>query len=384
MRYMSRYRRPYYHNQWDDNPDSPESDIRRLLQKMTRVGWRAGQNPPSEWHIPFLGSHPEWSPLWLVATAFHTTPDELLSKIRPGKRKTRNIDELNVFYDFIKERLVETGDIRGKDVNALASELGLSSLSGTGTAAATERSYILRQLVRDGYANQVTGRFRGSSHYLPTQKLLDEYVGKLRPTAPSPPPSLPIIIPITPYDSPVIEDIPPLEPLDILDILPESIRKRPEFVPSPIIPTFATDDTLFRCESSANLPFDKIAFATRADGSRPAQQAWEKLSAKAQKYFTNLFIRICQHGKIADGKKFKKLTDSIWEFKSITHKLRITCFMYQRAIYLCNIFTKKEDVMPTPREVNLAEKIRVEHINKRRNPARRLRRHWIPRDPYWY
>jgi len=176
MRYLSRYRYPYYYsNPWNYNPDSWESDVRKLLQKLTGFGWRVGQGPPPEWHTPYLGNHPEWSPLWLVATSLHTTPDELLAKIRPGKRKHRDVDELSVLFDFIKEHLAKNGSVRGKDVAGLAEGLGLTSLSGVDSDAAKERSYLLKQLVQDGYATQIMGRFRGSSHYLPTQKLLDEH-----------------------------------------------------------------------------------------------------------------------------------------------------------------------------------------------------------------
>jgi phage-related protein len=369
MRHLSRYRYPYY-----ENPDSPESDIRKLLQKMTGLGWPTGQNPPAAWHIPYLNSHPEWSPLWLVATALHTTPDELLAKIRPGRRKIRDIDELEVLFEFVKEHLAEKGIIRGKDVAALAGSLGLASLSGTDTDSAKERSYLLKRLVKDGYASQIMGAFKGSSHYLPTQKLLEEYALRKRHLAPLP---TPIIIPSIAHDSPKIVDEVPIEiETKPLEIMPE--KPRPDVGHVGLQPGGrrqppAPDNTLFKCEDSADLPFDKIAFATRADGSRPAQQEWEKLSPRVKKYFITLFTRICQHGKIDDGKKFKKLSADIWEFKSNTHKLRITCFMHQRAIYLCNIFTKKEDVMPTTKEINLAKKIRTEHIN-RKNPMRSLRR----------
>lgn len=206
MRYLSRYRRPhYYSNPWAYNPDSWESDVRKLLQKITGIGWRVGQPPPPRWHAPYLSNHPEWSPLWLVATSLQTTPDELLAKIRPGKRKLRDVDELNVFYDFIKEHLVKQGHIRGKDVAALAGNLGLASLSGTHTDAAKERSYLLKQLVRDGYANQIMGRFKGSSHYLPTQKLIEEQSSK--PTITTPLLSSPAVLP-PPVEIPIAEIMP--------------------------------------------------------------------------------------------------------------------------------------------------------------------------------
>lgn len=423
MRHLSRYRHSYYYsNPWNYNPDSWESDVRKLLQKITGVGWRVGQGPPVEWRTLYLSNRPEWSPLWLVANALHTTPDELLAKIRPGQRKHRDVDELDVLFGFIKEHLAKNGIIRGKDVAGLAEGLGLTSLSGSDTDAAKERSYLLKQLLRDGYATQVMGRFRGSSHYLPTEKLILEQAPKLKPIAsphvslPPPPVELPNSLYLT--DDGIVEgddeddDSANISESFLGPSVTEEFLHHPETGQPgppkewsgehPQLPTSAepapkkikrskkkeADEILHKCENSAALPFDQIAFATRADGSRPAQQEWEKLKPNAKKYFTTLFTRMCEHGRIDDGKKFKKLTKDIWEFKSNTHKLRITCFMHQRTIYLCNIFTKKEDIMPTPKELNLAKKIRLEHISKRNpiNPLRRwsgarcARHRHVPRD----
>lgn len=121
--------------------------------------------------------------------------------------------------------------------------------------------------------------------------------------------------------------------------------------------------------------YSSISYATRADGTQPARRAWLQLNRKARGHFTKLFERICEHGKIDDGTKFKRLHGDIWEFKSNTHKRRITCFIEKNVIYLAHIFKKKEDKTPQ-QEILLAERIRDEHLarERRKSPGKRLRR----------
>lgn len=176
MRYLRR-RRPF--NQYLSNPDTWEGSVRTLLKKLTGAGWRRGQPPPPEWHVPYVSEHPEWTAIWLVSSALSTTPEELLKRIRPGRPVARDVDELSILYEFIKEYLITHRSIRGRDVDKLSVELGLTTLSGQDRAK--ERTRLLKQLVKDGYATQHMGRFRGSSYYIPTEKLLEE-VSK-RPTA---------------------------------------------------------------------------------------------------------------------------------------------------------------------------------------------------------
>jgi len=130
-------------------------------------------------------------------------------------------------------------------------------------------------------------------------------------------------------------------------------------------------------------PYTSISYATKADGTQPARRGWQNLNKKARGHFTKLFERMCDHGKIEDGTKFKRLHGDIWEFKSNTHKRRITCFIEKNAIYLVHIFKKKEDKTPR-QEVHFAERIRDEHQARERQrlagelsreaPSKRLRR----------
>lgn len=169
MRYLRR-RRPF--NQYLSNPDTWEGSVRTLLKKLTGAGWRRGQPPPPEWHVPYVSEHPEWTAIWLVSSALSTTPEELLKRIRPGRPVARDVDELSILYEFIKEYLITHRSVRGRDVDKLSVELGLTTLRGQDKAK--ERTRLLKQLVKDGYATQHMGRFRGSSYYIPTEKLLEE------------------------------------------------------------------------------------------------------------------------------------------------------------------------------------------------------------------
>jgi phage-related protein len=142
-------------------------------------------------------------------------------------------------------------------------------------------------------------------------------------------------------------------------------------------------DEAFKCPfaRSSSRPYIRIAYATRTDGTQPARRAWEKLNPKARNHFTKLFERICQHGRIDDGSKFKRLEGDIWEFKSNTHKRRITCFMHDKVIYLAHIFKKKEDKTPR-QELAMAEAIMAEHL-ARSHSKRYLRRHRRRRRNPW-
>jgi hypothetical protein len=217
---------------------------------MSGQGWRMGQNPPAAWHQPYLSLHPEWTPIWLVAAANKMTPEELLARIRPGQRKIRDIDEMNILYDFIKEHLATFESIKGKDVAFMAGQLGLFSLSGADTESARERSYILKKLVTDGYAQQVAGRFKGSTYYIRTPKLIEEYgqyqqkqleerqqriletqIPTQIPTSPSMFPSLllPPLVPEAPIETIVI---PPEVPLEIIEpLVTTEIGETPKHVP---------------------------------------------------------------------------------------------------------------------------------------------------------
>lgn len=225
MFYPYRYNPGYW--DYEENPDSRETAIRRLLQKLTGASWKAGQPAPREWFISHVSSHPEWTPIWLVATALdavgpvrYKNVEELLQDIRPGRRRLRDIDELGIFYDYMKELLATKGIVKGRDISDLASTLGLVTLSGPGNTEAKERSYLLKQLVLDGYAEQRMGRFKGSSYYLPTQKLLQEHATRAQKKLPVPespsitpmPPTTESEVPIPFYlEAPEDQEEPPME-----------------------------------------------------------------------------------------------------------------------------------------------------------------------------
>lgn len=114
--------------------------------------------------------------------------------------------------------------------------------------------------------------------------------------------------------------------------------------------------------SLANGRHFRIEFATRSDGTQPARDSWQALSAEEQAPFRVLFQRICDHRVIHDREKFKQLEDKIYEFKCNARQLRIACFFgADQVIYLTNVFAKKEN-QASPREVQLAKQVRLEHL----------------------
>lgn len=240
MFYPYRYN-PRYWN-YEENPDSRETAIRRLLQKLTGASWKAGQPAPREWFISHVSSHPEWTPIWLVATALdavgpvrYKNVEELLQDIRPGRRRLRDIDELGIFYDYMKELLATKGLVKGRNISDLAATLGLVTLSGPGTTAATERSYLLKQLVLDGYAEQRMGRFKGSSYYLPTDKLLQEHAARVQKKLPMPEtPAVPAVPPPA--------ELPPEVPIPFYVEAPEDALEDQTSTVGTLPPTYASPD----------------------------------------------------------------------------------------------------------------------------------------------
>jgi len=120
-------------------------------------------------------------------------------------------------------------------------------------------------------------------------------------------------------------------------------------------------DMLYECPNKAGRKYFSINFGTRLDGTQPARRGWERLNSKAKDYFTKLFERMCEHGVIQDGSKFKRLEGDVWEFKANNHKKRITCFMHGRVVFLLSVFKKKEDDTP-PHEKDLAQTIMLETL----------------------
>ena len=212
MRYWYRYNPDFY--EYEENPETYEAAVRKLLKAITGASWKVGHPPPEAWQASYVSSHPEWTAIWLVSKALGKSPEELLLDIRPGRRRLRDIDELSILYEYMKDHLAAKGTIKSRDLSDLAQKLGLTTLSGPGTTEAKDRSYLLKQLVLDGYATQHMGRFKGSSIYRPTAKLLDEFKKALQPALPP--------IPDVPAPPPV------LQPPEAAPTLPPSIISEEE------------------------------------------------------------------------------------------------------------------------------------------------------------
>ena len=158
-----------------------------------------------------------------------------------------------------------------------------------------------------------------------------------------------------------------------------NLKKKLYSIKEEVIPA-TKEETLYTCPNSKF--FDRIAFATRKDETRPAQDEWEKLPKGAKAAFGILFEVMCRDGKIVDLSKFRKVDDypEILEFKATNYKLRIACFRQKKTLFLTNIFQKKEDILPTEKEYRLAQRIQDEHLARprlRRYNPRRKRRHWV-------
>lgn len=114
----------------------------------------------------------------------------------------------------------------------------------------------------------------------------------------------------------------------------------------------------------------RISFAKLSSGTSPAEDSWVGLSAKQQAPFRVLFEELCDHGRIRNKGRYKRLDGEIWEFKANGVKLRIGCFTVGETTYLTNIWTKKEDVTPpNGSDMKLARRVRVEQLGRIKKPV---------------
>ena len=140
--------------------------------------------------------------------------------------------------------------------------------------------------------------------------------------------------------------------------------------------------------------FFKIAYATTEEGQQPARRETVKWNRQTKNAFMKLFETICNDpdGKIQKGDKFKRLKGDIWEFKSNRYKKRITCFTYRPPVrkgkggdltlYLATAFPKKENELPTDKEVNYAIRVMDSHIARAESKGRRNPHHSSWQDHY--
>jgi hypothetical protein len=109
-----------------------------------------------------------------------------------------------------------------------------------------------------------------------------------------------------------------------------------------------------------------VDFATDANEHQLARSFLaDELTSEQQIKMVALFQWLADFGKIVNREKFKKLsgTDNIYEFKH--NQIRIGCFQSGRYWYLTHGFIKKKDDWP-PTEVARAERIRTEHLSRKK------------------
>jgi len=102
----------------------------------------------------------------------------------------------------------------------------------------------------------------------------------------------------------------------------------------------------------------KIEAYVASSGNALAEEWLELLSPGLQKKFAALFVRLGDHGKIWNERKFKHLeaSNQIFEFKADSG--RILCFFFfGKRVILTHGFFKKGDKTPK-REIERAEEIK--------------------------
>jgi hypothetical protein len=104
-----------------------------------------------------------------------------------------------------------------------------------------------------------------------------------------------------------------------------------------------------------------VVFATAADGTCPAAEFFEQLSASDQTKLITLFKRFADFGKIINREKFKKIGDNLFEFKSF--QIRVFCFIERNELILTHGCIKKRDNLGKA-DTERAERIRSEHRKK--------------------
>jgi hypothetical protein len=103
----------------------------------------------------------------------------------------------------------------------------------------------------------------------------------------------------------------------------------------------------------------EVVYASRLDGSRPAEEFYLALSVADQAKVNGLLKQMADHGKIVNREKFRQVEGSIFEFKSF--QIRISCYRDRSCWYLLHGFLKKKNRWPSS-EVIRAENLHKQHI----------------------
>lgn len=117
-----------------------------------------------------------------------------------------------------------------------------------------------------------------------------------------------------------------------------------------------------------------IAFAVCEDGSSPGEEFYDSLSDPDQAKVLKIFQYLGDQGDCFNRKKFKKIGDGFFEFKS--HQIRMPCwFECDRVVVITHGFRKKGDDIPRG-ELQRAERIRSEDLRRQQSagPADNVRR----------
>lgn len=115
-----------------------------------------------------------------------------------------------------------------------------------------------------------------------------------------------------------------------------------------------------------------VAFAQDAAGNFPAREDLEKIkfTAKDMAKFASIVELIADSGTCVNTQKFKKERGDIFAIKG--HQLRVGCFWdpTQRGVLLLtHAFKKKKDQWPN-KELERAERIRKEHLDRKQRSGR--------------
>src|ERR1700691_173770 len=101
-----------------------------------------------------------------------------------------------------------------------------------------------------------------------------------------------------------------------------------------------------------------IAYAVCVDRTSPGEEFYDALMDTDKAKLNKLFEYLGDHGAIRNEEKFKKVSETFFEFKS--HPIRMPCYFRTDAIVvITHGFIKKKDKMP-PAELRRAERIRDE------------------------
>jgi len=102
-----------------------------------------------------------------------------------------------------------------------------------------------------------------------------------------------------------------------------------------------------------------VRYAVESSGDMPAKEFVEGLDPPKLRKMANLFQWMANLGRISNDRRFKQVSDKIFEFKN--HQIRIACFRVGQVWFLAHGFVKKQDKWP-PKELTRANRIRNEHL----------------------